>query len=496
MTRLLVRARTLLTQSERHATVTDGGLLVEDGVIRRVGPLAEVEQAGPFEQVVGDSQRHLALPGFVNGHHHSLRPGRIGLPTAPLEPWVVQSRLRPLPPLTPDELYDHTLFGTLQFLKSGVTSVVDHFPADPRLDDLGMQDSVRAYVDAGVRAALCVACMDQQHLVYEDDATFLGRLPEDVAADLRPRVRPLDHDAYFATWERLAARFDGLAGRIRLGFGPGGPQWCSDSLLRRIRQVADAHEHAPVQIHLLESPLQARYAQRRYPDGLVRHLVDLGFFGPATSCAHGVWLSPADASLLAPTGAVVVHNPSSNLLLFNGIAPIADLLAAGVQVGFGLDAAGLNDTMDLLTDLRLAMLLQRAAGPDARPVTAADLLAMATHRGAPALGMRVPLGRLEEGYQADIVLLDGAALYASPYVDPSAPPEEVVLRRATVDHVQHVLVGGKSVIVDGRPPGIDEAALQARVARSVERVFAAAPAVDALFERLAPYLSSFYREWS
>jgi 5-methylthioadenosine/S-adenosylhomocysteine deaminase len=495
MSRLLVRAHTLLTQSQRHAAVMDGALLVEDGVIRRVGPLAELEQAGPFDVVIGDPRRHLALPGFVNGHHHSLRPARVGLPAAPLEPWVLRSRLRALPPLTPDELYDHTLWGTLQFLKSGVTSVVDHFPADPRLDDFGLADSIRAYVDAGVRAAVCVACMDQQHLAYEDDATFLGRLPQDLADDLRPRVRPLDHDAFFAAWERLAARFDGQPERIRLGFGPGGPQWCSDTLLRRIRRVADEHDAAPVQIHLLESRHQARYSQRAYPRGVVQHLVDLGFFGAATSCAHGVWLGGAEARLLAATGAVVVHNPSSNLLLFNGIAPVGELLASGVRVGFGLDAAGLNDTMDLLTDLRLAMLLQRGAGPGAQPVTPADLLGMATHGGAAALGMGTSLGRLEEGYQADVVLLDRTALYASPYVSPAAPPEEVVLRRATADLVRHVLVGGRPVIQDGRPPGIDEAALRARVARSVQRVYAAAPAPDTLFERLAPHLTSFYGEW-
>jgi 5-methylthioadenosine/S-adenosylhomocysteine deaminase len=488
MPRLLVRAHTLLTQSRRHDVVSDGALLIEDGVIRRVGPRAELEQAGPFDLVIGDA-RHLALPGLVNGHHHSLRPARVGLPADPLEPWVLRSRLRALPSLPPDELYDHTLWGTLQFLKSGVTSVIDHFPADPRLDDLGLADSIRAYVDAGVRAAVCVACMDQQHLAYEDDAAFLGRLPPDLAGDLQARVRPLDHDTFFATWERLAARFDGHAGLIRLGFGPGGPQWCSDALLRRIRSVADAHDHAPVQIHLLESPLQARYSASQYPHGVVQHLVDLGFFGAATSCAHGVWLGGSEARLLAEVGAVVVHNPSSNLLLFNGIAPIGELLASGVRLGFGLDAAGLNDTMDLLTDLRLAMLLQRAAGPSAPPVTAKDLLGMATHAGAAALGMSPSLGRLEEGYQADVVLLDRAELYASPYVSPTSPPEEVVLRRATAEHVRHVLVGGRPVIQDGRPPGIDEAALRTRVAASIQRVYAAASEPDSLFERLAPYLS-------
>ena len=80
------------------------------------------------------------------------------LGTAPLESWIVRQRLRQLPPLSAEEVYDHTLWGTLQFLKSGMTSVVDHYPADPRQEDFGVPPSVQAYLDAGVRAALCIAC--------------------------------------------------------------------------------------------------------------------------------------------------------------------------------------------------------------------------------------------------------------------------------------------------------------------------------------------------
>ncbi|MBI2087784.1 MAG: amidohydrolase family protein [Deltaproteobacteria bacterium] len=485
----------MLTQSSSLGNIRLGAIVVENGVIRSIGPLGEFEANGPYEMLLGDPERHLALPGFVNGHHHTLRPVRVGLRASPLETWLVRQRQRQLPPLSPEEVYDHTLWGTLQFLKSGVTAVVDHYPYDPRIEELGAPASVQAYLDAGVRAAVCLSFADQQRYVYQDDATFCSSLPKELDGQLRAKLRPSDADGFFALWERLAARFDGREGRIRLGFGPNGPQWCSDDLLQRMRRTADEHGHAPVQIHLMESPYQAMYGYRRYDKSIARHLADIGFFGPAASAAHCVWLSREDIRLLADVGAVAVHNPSSNLLLFNGICPVADLLDGGVPVGFGLDAAGLNDTMDFLTDLRLGLLLQRRPGWDRREVTASDMLAMATHGGAAALGMGTALGRLEEGFPADVVLVDRARLYGSPYVAPSAPAEEVLLRRGAAEDVDCVMVAGRLVIDRGKAVGIDEARLQSRVAESLQLTYESLASMDGFSERLEPHIMDFYRKW-
>jgi cytosine/adenosine deaminase-related metal-dependent hydrolase len=266
-------------------------------------------------------------------------------------------------------------------------------------------------------------------------------------------------------------------------------------LLQRIRRTADEHADAPVQIHLVESPYQALYGHRRYDKSIVAHLDEIGFLGPATSGAHGIWVSADDSRLLADRGTVLVHNPSSNLVLFNGIAPLADLLDSGVALGFGLDAAGLNDTQDYLSDLRLALFLQRRPGWDRRVVTAADLLGMATHGGAAALGLGSSLGRLEPGYRADVVLIDRARLYGSPYISPSAPADEVILRRAAADDVDHVLVDGRLVIEHGRAVGIDEEALQRRVTASVEPLYELLGSPDTLFEQLEPHVAAFYRAW-
>jgi cytosine/adenosine deaminase-related metal-dependent hydrolase len=495
MPRTLIEAHTLLTQSALHGDISNGGLIVEDGRISNVGPLEALRQQGPFDVVVGDANRHIALPGMVNGHHHSLRPPRVGHRPSFFESWLVRGRLRRVPALSEEEAYDHTLWGTLQFLKSGATAVVDHYALDFSREDYAVPAAVRAYLDAGVRAAVCLANSDQQRVVYQDEQTFVASLPPDLRETISPMLRPFDQETFFTRWERLAAEWDGKDGRIRLGFGPGGPQWCSDDLLRRLRRVADEHDNAPIQIHLLESKYQALYGYRRYDRSIVRHLDDIGFFGKGTSCAHCVWVSREDIALLAEVGAVAVHNPSSNLALMNGIAPVADMLDGGMKVGFGLDAAGLNDDLDMLTDLRLAHFLQRRPGVEVREVTPADTLGMATHAGADALGLSVQLGRLEHGYAADVVLVDRTRLYGSPYVSPSAPAAEVLLRRAEAGDVEHVMVAGRMVIQDRRAVGIDEQALQRRIATSLERVYALQAGIDAGFEPLEPHITAFYRQW-
>jgi cytosine/adenosine deaminase-related metal-dependent hydrolase len=495
VTRTLVRANTLLTQSARHGNVPLAGVVVEDGTIQEVRPLKDLEDHGPWDTVLGDPARHLVLPGFVNAHHHCYRPTRIRRDFPPLESWMVRLRERQLPPLSAEEVYDQTLWGTLQFVKSGVTSVVDYYPVDPRLDELGLPASVQAYLDVGLRATICLTCVDQNRFVYEDDEVFLATLPQPLADGLRQKIRPFDEDGFFSLWERFAARFDGQRDRIRLGLGPGGPQWCSDDLLRRVRRVADAHGHAPVQIHLLETRYQAMYGYRRYGHSAVQHLADLGFFGPATSCAHCVWVSGADVKLLADAGAVVVHNPSSNILLRSGIAPVADLLQAGAHMGFGLDGRGMNDTEDMLTDLRLGLLLQGRPGWDTGSVTAEDMLAMATHGGAEAIGAGAKIGRLEDGFQADMVLVDRTRLYDSPYVSPFEPVPEVILRRARSEDVDLVLVAGRPIIASGQAVGIDEVALKQRIAESLQRTYELLESTDTQFDLLEPHVAAFYRGW-
>ena len=493
MASILIRARWLLTGRPDVPVIEDGAVVVEEGRVRVVGPYRSLVDQGPFEQRFGDSSRHILMPGFINGHHHATRPARMALTPGPLETWILKNRYRSLPALSEEETYDHTLWGALQLLKGGVTTVLDHHTGDPRLPDTGLEPAIRAYLDSGIRTLFTVACADQQRYVYAPDAEFIGGLPQPLRGRVEAGVRPFDADAFFSLWERIARAHHDQDDRLWVGFAPGGPQWCSEPLLRRMKEVAEEHA-APIQLHLQESRYQLQYGLKAWGGTPVTYLRDLGFLGPKVSCAHGVWTTAEDWKLLAETGATVVHNPSSNLILASGIAPVAEMLAAGVTVGFGLDAAGFSDSMDYLPDLRLGWLLQRRPGVSMPQLTAGEMFAMATSQGARSLGLEDSLGSLEQGKRADLLLVDGKRLYDSPYVHPHAAVEDVLLRRGMGSDIEGVMVEGEWVIWDRRYLRGDEEALRQRMAVSMERFLD--PSIEpSLADELEPHVAAFFEAW-
>ena len=147
------------------------------------------------------------------------------------------------------------------------------------------------------------------------------------------------------------------------------PQWASDALVEAVGSAA-AELGAGVHLHALESRLQRAWGDA-FADGReLERLAAAGVLGHRSALAHGVWLRDSDIDLLAATGATVVHNCSSNLRLATGVAPLRQLVAAGVSVALGLDDMGLADDDDMFAEVRVAHMLQRVRGKDAAPATA------------------------------------------------------------------------------------------------------------------------------
>jgi cytosine/adenosine deaminase-related metal-dependent hydrolase len=270
-----------------------------------------------------------------------------------------------------------------------------------------------------------------------------GGFPEDLTIENPLAPPPLDES--LALVEEAIRRFDGAADRrIRICPAPSNPMRCSDALLEGVRDMAERHD-TPVHMHLLETAIQAKIARQRYGTSMVKHLDNIGLLGPRLSTAHTIWLDDADISLMAERGAVPAHNPESNLKLGSGIAPIAKMLRAGVNVALGTDGAGTNDNLDLHDVMRLSIMLQRPGEPDRRKwPTAHDALRMATINGGRA--MRISdLGRLVVGAPADFTLHDLSSVSWTPLND-AITQLVFAASGATVDTV---IVGGR-VLVEGR----------------------------------------------
>ena len=294
-----------------------------------------------------------------------------------------------------------------------------------------MDGVVSAYGEIGMRVSWSFMIRDRNQLVYEDDAAFLSRLPDDVASHFRAEVvasqAPIrDHMAFFErASERWRAR-DPVG--VRLQLAPANLHWCSDPCLEAIFDTA-RRNGAKVHMHLVETERQAEFARRRTGRSAIGHLAHLGCLGPDLTLGHGIWVDGGDLDLLAEHRCQVCHNASSGLRLASGIAPVTEMTRRGIKVALGIDQSNIDDDRSMLTEMGLVWALHRGAGLwNLRPSPAA-VLQMATEHGAATTGFAGSIGRLAPGQGADIVMFDWPEV-ARPYLDPRTPLVDAIVLRA------------------------------------------------------------------
>jgi cytosine/adenosine deaminase-related metal-dependent hydrolase len=360
------------------------------------------------------------------------------------------------------------------------------------------RDALRAYEASGLRVRYAVQARNRNSFAYEADEDFLRRLEPDLAAAVAAAAEAMGgatEDEFEALVRELIPRYDDHP-RIGVLLCAEGPEWCTDDLLRRLRSLAD-ELGAGIHLHFLESPYQREYLRREYGRPALEQLDALGLLGPDVSLAHAVWLTEADMRLCAERGVAICHNPSSNLRLRVGIAPVATMLEHGVTVALGADSTGLNDDDDLLQEMGLAARLHQLPrglrrGPGPEPV---DILRMATSDGARAIGLPDAVGRLEPGRHADLVLLDYEEI-SKPFLADDVDPIAALVYRARARHVDTVIVGGTPLLAGGRFTAIDEDGVHAALAASARAPVP--PRIEAWMDavrRVRPAVEAFYSGW-
>lgn len=398
----------------------------------------------------------LALPAPVNAHDHGygIRTFDFGCLDDALETWVPYMRLRP-----PTDPYLEALVAFSRVALSGCGATMhchNSLNAARLVEEAGAV--VRAARDVGIRLGLSCPLLDASPFVYGGLAEFApGLLPAE-----RVRVESLA-PAYLPIADQLAA-VDAIArahasDMVDVQYGPIGPQWASDALLEAISE-ASALTGRRIHMHLLESPRQRAWLDRRFPGGVVRFLDAIGFLSPRLAVAHGVQLRPDECELLAERGVTLVSNPSANLRLRSGVAPLGSARTAGLTVALGLDGTGFDDDQDIWREMRLLHLLHGGRGLEpALPV--ADVFTAAIERGA-AVVNQLPA--------ADLVVVDYAALTADAIFE-DLDEAGLLLGRMTASHVRGLVVAGRAVVEDGRLVSVDfeaarrELVAQARAAR-------------------------------
>ena len=472
----------------------DGAVLVAGAQVAAVGRFEDLQVQHRDATVVG-SDSMAVIPGLINAHHHSHGTTTIqhGIPDDLLEPWILS-----FAPMRRGDTYLNTLLSCARQLQSGVTTVVDvHSAVGSAEAFAGSVDAgLHAYDKSGLRVAFAAGQTLQSLLIHgpEEDRAFLRSLPAGLRKRTDALLRSADRMNAAEYLEVVETRIRAYAdhSRVDVWFGPPGPQWVPEDLLSEIAERA-AHLDTNIQTHCVESHYEMLHGLRTYGKPTVEYLADLGVLDERFSLAHGVWLKRSEIDVLAETGAAVSHNPSSNLRLRSGVAPLTAMLDAGVTVGLGMDGTTLNEDEDMFTEMRLALRLQRAPQLSRAVPTPQSVLELATTGGARLMRKSDQIGRLANGYQADMVLVDLSRV-RWPWVAPEFDPLDLVLLQVRAGDVHTVLVDGEIVLERGKPTKFHVQEIGRALAESLQR-----QAYDhgkaKLAAELKPRLETWYRAW-
>jgi cytosine/adenosine deaminase-related metal-dependent hydrolase len=435
------------------ATVDAAGTEHTSGHIVVAGNVIESVAAGPAPTgLTGVTRRidgtgHLATPGLVNTHHHFYQWLTRGLAqNSNLFDWLVE--LYPTWARIDEPMVYAAAAGSLGVLvRGGVTTAMDHHYVFPRGagDLLGAE--IRAAAELGVRFTAARGSMDRG----KSD----GGLPPDFAVEST-------EEALLATEQAVDTHHDASFGSmLQIAAAPCSPFSVSTELMREAAVLA-RRKGVRLHTHGSETVEEEKFCHELFGMGPTDYFESTGWLGDDVWMAHCVHMNDSDIAAFARTGTGVAHCPSSNARLAAGIARVPDMLAAGVPVGLGVDGTASNESGELHTELRNALLINRLGGGE-KALDARQALRLGTYGGAQVLGRAAEIGSLEPGKLADLVLwkLDGIG-HAS-IADPVA-----ALVFGAAAPVTLSLVNGVPVVENGRLTRADEDAI-ARLTRTEAR---------------------------
>lgn len=435
----------------------------------------------------GEGGGSLVMPALANAHDHAriARLSQTGSYDVPLEAW--------LPYLTLLPAIDPYLSSAVSFARSasgGVGAVMAHYTRVQGLTDFPTEAKAvaKAARDVGIRMALAVHCRDLNPLVYDPHEKLLAELSPEACECVTRRFlrKPVAAKDQVAMVETVAREIEGDG--VTVQYGPAGVQWCTDEMLRLIGE-ASALSNRRVHMHLLETKYQRAWADRAFPQGIVRYLDEIGLVNERVSFAHCIYLRPDEMELIAARGATIVVNTSSNFIVSSGLAPLGEFIKRGCRVAMGLDGLAFDEDEDALREMRLAYNVHKASGFDVR-VSQDDLVRFATSNGRFAVNGMSDEG-LTAGVPADLLTLDWRALSAE-LIEPDVPPFELLLAKGVKQHIKGLTVAGRDVVKDGKVMGVDLPVLEGELLAMLRAKYPTTADIRAAMPQLKSVLRKHY----
>jgi 5-methylthioadenosine/S-adenosylhomocysteine deaminase len=419
---LVVTGGTVVTENAAHRVLSPGAVVIDGTDIVDVDAPENVAAKYAARQTI-DARGQIVLPGLINTHTHAPMVMYRGLADdLKLVDWL-QKYIFPAEAKTvsPEMVRIGTRLAALEMIESGTTTFADMYYFE--------EEIARTTIEAGLRGVLGETIIQFPVADARTPAEGLARAERFIKEFkdnglVVPAVAP--HALYTNDKTTLVA---------------------SAELGRRL--------NAPVLIHFSETEDEIRQARDQYKMTPAAYLESIGFWGPNTLAAHGVWVTDEDIAILKRHDVGVAHNPESNMKLASGAAPIPKYLAAGVALGLGTDGAASNNDLDMFEAMRQASFLAKLAARDPTALTAQAALDMATIGGAHALHMERAIGSLEVGKRADVITVSMAAPRQTPLYDPISH----LVYTTRGDDVRTTIVNGKVLMSDRQVRTLNRAAV-------------------------------------
>jgi 5-methylthioadenosine/S-adenosylhomocysteine deaminase len=425
---LMVTGATIVTMDPERRVIENGLIAVTGDKIVAIGPAdIPLYPKGVVAKQTIDAKGKLILPGLINGHTHVpmvLMRGLIDDVT--LDDWL---RKNIFPAEAHNVKEDYVRWGTrlaaAEMIRGGTTTFADMYY---------FEDAIAEETKgAGLRGILGETWID---FPAPDNKT----------------------EAEMAAYsEKFIKKWQGDP-LIHAAVAPHSIYTCSEKTLQDAAAMARKY-NVPILIHIAEMEKELMDSLAKNGGTPVQYLERINFLGPDVLGAHCIWVNYTDMKILAEHQVGCVHNPSSNMMLASGVAPVVDERAAGMRVGLGTDGpAGSNNDLDMMEEMDLASKLQKTVRVDPRALGAKGALEMATIEGARALHMEKEIGSLEVGKEADFIVLNLSVPNAVPMYDVYSQ----VVYALKASEVETVVVGGKTLLRDGKLLTVDEGAAMAK----------------------------------
>jgi 5-methylthioadenosine/S-adenosylhomocysteine deaminase len=447
-----ISASTVVTANSRMDVWQPGYVIVRDNTIAEAGP--GNGPSGDFDEHI-DATSSIVMPGLVNGHSHSpsnlLKGTWAGLP---LEIWrqYIRAGWREY---SDEAVYVSAQLGIVEMIRTGCTSVMDHFYTGSPLPHMGALNVVEAMADAGMRGGLALTLSDMQ---YEATVGLDTKTMSDAARQEVERISRLEGTQSLEDFLKFAETVRGRTNLVLPIVGPSAPHRCTVEQLQRCQQAA-VELDTMVHMHVCETKGQFLQGKVLFGMSPVCHLDKIGTLTDRLSIAHGVWLTDEDIERVAARGTIVVHNPASNGKLGSGRMRFDDMLRKGVTLGLATDGSGSNDTQNMFESLRIAGVWHNRSDRDyAEWPAPQDILRAATSGSAHVLGLGGDTGVIEPGRLADLVLLSTDTYH---YVPLNNVINQIVYCENGIS-VTDVMIDGRWVLRGGKLLTVDEKRLFAR----------------------------------